>query len=136
MVLLVYPLVDEPIVEQAVRVVEANLLGDNEHSELQEHPMKCRQLTNGGESTGRHRTVAEKGQRNADQELIKEHRPDDMEQPVPVHRLVGIRLHLVLAQELWAVGDVQEYVQAAKRPVHEYGPDGRSIYPQLELVLT
>lgn len=79
MVLLVYPLVDEPIVEQAVRVIESKLLGDNEHGQLQEHPMKCRQLTNGGESTGRHRTVAEEGQRNADKKLIEEHRPDDVQ---------------------------------------------------------
>lgn len=134
--LLVDMTVHEAIVQQSMGVVETNLLGDNKHGQLEQDPMECGQVTDWSESPGTHRPIAEQGEGDSHEELIDQHRPNHLHQPLPVHRFVGLRLHFVLAQELWPIRDVQEDVQAAEAPVDEGGEDCCAVHPESEVVLT
>lgn len=93
--LLVDPLIDHPVVQQAVGIIESDLLHNYEYSQLQKDPMERGQFSNWGKSSGRHCTVTEERKGHSHQELIDQHSLDHMKQTLSVHWFISLWLHFV-----------------------------------------
>lgn len=76
--LLVDVLVNVLVMQQAVRVVEAQLLHQDADGQFEADPMERRQIANVAESANLHQPVAGIGQGYAHKDLVADHAPDHL----------------------------------------------------------
>lgn len=102
--------VDVLAVEEAMGVVEANLLHQDAYCQLQENPVECGQLSIGHNASESHYLVCQEAHGNTHDKLIEQHRDNDLHEPLVVHRFIRSRLDLVLPQNCGFIRDVHDGV--------------------------
>lgn len=136
MVHLVEVFVQHSVVEQSVRVVEANLFHEDAHDELKDNPVEGRELPGLIPAAQPQQVERSHAEGDAHEDLIEVHPQDALNQLPGLHRLIGARLYLVALENGRVACHVHKGVQETHCPVNSIRHDGGAIDQQGEGVVS